>query len=651
MTTAVDVTAIAQQLREANWVYYAGGTPMADEDYDNLKRKLRALDPEHPLLAEVGAPVNPTSGLQKAKHRIPMGSLDNAMGADDIRKFVRRVVKALADAEAGFPSAFVTQPKMDGFSVSLRYKRGLFVQAVTRGDGVEGEDVTHTLIKAKGVPMALTEPLSFSVRGETVIHRDDFAKHFVDYSNMRAAAAGTARRLDGARAEFLQFYAFNAAPHGAEPIAKTEQKLIERLDALGFRTVESVLVGGQTEDEIIESLVAVWEEWKVRRPSMPFDMDGVVAKVSNLARSEACGVSGNCPRAMVAMKWPGSMTARSKVVGITHSVGRTGSITPVATIDRVECGGVVIQSVSLANWDEVNRLGVGLGAEVIVERAGEVIPKITKVTKPGPSGVFIRPAKCPHCATATVQDGPRQYCRNPDCGAQSYRKVWHYVQKRVIMHLGPETIDALMALDGPVQAASDLYRLSVMDLTKATGSQANAAKIIGSINESRDVTLDGLVGSVGIVGFGTTDALKLCRALGLQTLEQFLGLTREEVFACDGFAEEKADGLMAGIEEWRDELLALAKHLRIAPPRAKGATGPLAGKSFCITGTTEMSRDALKAVLIKAGGEWHSSVVNGLDFLVMADANSTSNKAEAARKKGVRVMSEREALDLAGYTS
>lgn len=652
MSSLPAVEAITAKIREANRLYYAGGTPMADQDYDALKEELRSLDPGHPLLVETGAPVNTSSGLAKATHRIPMGSLENAPSAEHIRKYVRRVVKILLDAEMGFPKAFITEPKMDGFSIDLCYEEGLLVQAITRGDGVEGEDVTHTVRRAKGVPLALTRRLDISVRGEVVIHKDDFAKHFADYSNARASAAGTARRLDGQRAEFLQFYAFNAESHDAIPLATTEKKLLELLDTLGFRTVEHELVGGETEDEVIAALTEVWEEWKIRRTDMPFDMDGVVAKVSNLSRSEACGVAGNCPRAMVAMKWSGSMVAKSKVVGITESVGRTGAITPVATIVPVECGGVVITSVSLANWNEVDRLGVGLDAEVVVERAGEVIPKITKVLKPGGRGVFLRPVKCPACATATIKDGPRQICPSPNCSAQSYRKVWHWVQKRNIMHLGPETIDALMVIDGPVQTASDLYTLTTDHLARACGGHSMAQKVLLSINASRPCPLHELVGSVGIVGFGTTDALKLCRALGLKTLSDFLGLTEEEILSCDGFAEEKADNILSGIREWSSELRALEKHLTVTPPPLKGgAVGPLSGKSFCITGATEMSRDALKAVLTKAGGEWHSSVVKGLDFLVMADANSTSNKAVAARKAGTRVMSEKDALDLAGYTA
>ena len=649
MSTVAELAAI---IAESNRSYYDGGQPISDETYDATKAALRHLDPDHPLLQAVGAPVNPTSALAKAPHRIAMGSLDNAFNPDDIRKYVRRVTKLLDDAGLGFATALVTQPKMDGFSIDLCYEDGVLVQAITRGDGVTGEDVTHNLRRSKGVPLALTERLDVSVRGEVVVHRDDFAAHFKGDSNPRSSAAGTARRLDGERSEFLQFYAFNAAcAHDAPPFAKTEMKAIERLRALGFRTVECDLVGGSDEAALVQDLTNTWEDWKVRRPGMPYDMDGVVVKVSNLAKSAACGESSGCPRAMTAMKWPGSMTARSKVIGITHSVGRTGSITPVASIAPVECGGVIIRSVSLANWDEVARLGVGLDAEVIVERAGEVIPKITKVTKAG-RDVFIRPAKCPACNTATVVDGPRQRCPDVSCSAQTIRRVYHWVQKRAIMHLGEETIDALAAVDGPVQRASDLYTLTLDQIAAAVGgSRIMASKIADSIEASRDVKLHDLVGGVGIVGFGSTDALNLCRALGVQTLEDFLALTPEEVLAVDGFAEEKTIKLMRGIAAWTEDLRTLAKHLRVTAPPAKGGGGggKLAGKTFCVTGATSLPREHLKKILSDAGGEWKSSVVNGLDFLVMAEEDSGSTKAKAARAKGVRTLSETEILDLAGY--
>lgn len=660
MTTAhaaldLPTDALAARIAASNRAYYDGAQPLDDSLYDALKAELRRRDPSHPLLAQVGAPVNPKSALAKAKHRIPMGSLENATSTEDIGRYVRRVVKLLEEAGGGFPKVFTVEPKLDGFSIDLRYEGGVLVQAITRGDGVVGEDVTHNLMRANGVPRVIAENLNLSVRGETVVHRDDFARHFAGDANPRSSAAGTARRLDGLRAEHLQFYAFNAVLDDGTPLAKTEQKSLDALRHLGFRVVESRLVGGETADDLIVALTEAWEEYKILRVKMPYDIDGLVAKVANLAKSALCGESQGCPRAMVAMKWAGSMVAQTTVVGLFNSVGRTGAITPVAVVREVECGGVRINRVSLANWDEVMRLGVGMGAEVTVERAGEVIPKVTKVTKP-PVAVFERPARCPECDQPTKVDGPRQLCTNPSCQGQAFRKVYHWVQKRAIMHLGEECVDALMAVDGPVKRAADLYTVTMPDLVRACGGAVMARKVAASLEASRDCALHDLIGCVGVPGLGSTDALKVCRTLKLQTIHDLFTLDGRLMFAetdllrVPSFAEEKAAKAWNGLRLWAADLLALEQHLRVsAPPAAGAGTGPMAGKKFCITGATEMDREHLKRVLCAAGGEWHSSVVNGLDYLVMADPNSASTKAEAARKKGIRCVSEKEVLDLAGY--
>lgn len=662
-----DVTAanLALELAAANRAYYDGGQPMPDAYYDQLKEMLRAADPTHPLLREVGAPVNPKSALKKVRHRIPMGSLDNAFEEVDIRQFLKRVDKLLAEAQRSSCTALVVQPKMDGFSIDLCYEAGVLAQAITRGDGVEGEDVTHNMMKARGVPLTLSERVDMSVRGEVVIHRKAFAKHFAGEANTRSSAAGTARRLDGARAQHLQFYAFSAVNHDGSAPAKTEQKLVERLNALGLRTAPSELISSDDSDDLAAQLLALWQLWSVKRADMPFDCDGAVAKVSNVAKSTACGTneSTGCPRGMLAMKWRGSMVATAKVVGVENSIGRTGAITPVAILDPVECGGVKISRVSLANWDEVARLGVGHGAFVLVERAGEVIPKVTKVLTPG-AAVFQRPNNCPSCDHVTVADGPRQLCLWPDCPGKAFRKVYHWVTQRAIMHLGEAAVDALMALDGPVQRAADLYTVDEKALTAACGGAVMARKVAASLEASRDITLPDLLGSIGVPGLGTTDALKLCRGLGLRAVSDVQSPNGPYVFDRDGipmfdasqialvpgFAAEKAAKVHAGLVAWTDDILALSKHMRVTPPPdAANAKGPLAGQKFCITGPTELPRPVLKKIMADAGGEWHSSVVRGLHLLVMAESDSQSIKAKAARAQGVRTISEREALDLAGY--
>ncbi len=642
---------LAEAVAQANRAYFDGVPTMTDEAYDALRAELRKADPAHPLLAVVGAPV-PATALQKARHTIPMGSLANAFDKAGIAAFFKRTSKLMM--AAGYePLTHVTlQPKMDGFSVELVYSAGRLVRAITRGDGAEGEDVTHNLSRAKGVPRALPQAVDLFVRGEVVLHRDEFKQHFPEFANPRNAAAGTARRLDGDRAEWLRFYPFDAVLADGSAPAKTEGKLVALLEEWGFQPVECEMLTAETTDELCVAVWAAWDAMKGRRDSLAFDIDGYVCKVSSIAKSRACGVTDSCPRGQVAMKWAGTMTARTTICGLDLSVGRTGAITPVGTLRPVECGGVTITNVSLCNWDEVARLGVGQGAEVIVERAGEVIPKVTAVVgTPDGFAVFTRPTHCPKCQEETYEDGPRQLCVNAECPGRVFRKVLHWVHQLDILHLGEETVDRLMAVDGPVQTIADLYRLTPKQLADACGGGVMGLKVHQSIEKARHVKLHELIGSVGIPGFGHTDAVKLIRGLRLTSLDGFMRATAEAIAGVRGFGDEKADKITRGRDFHSPLIVDLAAVLDVENPSADGqvATGPLAGCTVCITGATELNRDTLKKILCDAGAEWRSSVVNGLTYLVMADPDSGSVKARAAEAKGVKCISEAAALTMAGY--
>ena len=383
---------------------------------------------------------------------------------------------------------------------------------------------------------------------------------------------------------------------------------------------------------------------------MPYDCDGVVAKVSHLGKSAACGEADGCPRGQIAMKWRGSMVAETDVVGILHSIGKSGAITPVAVLRPVECGGVTITKVSLSNWDEVKRLGVGLGAKVQVERAGEVIPKIVAVLR-APAEVFGRPTECPSCHEITVAQKHLQLCVNPVCEGQAFRRVIHYINKRVILHIGEEAVDRLMAFDGPVGAASDLYRLTEDQLAAACGGYVMAKKVLQSIEASKDCTLPDLAGSVGVPGFGQSEAAALCRGLELSTMEDLLAVKPASMLRVRGFGQLKAATVHAGLQDWATELRALAAQMRVtAPPGpTDSGAGPLAGKHLACTGPSELPRSLLFKVFSEAGATCHTSVVRGLDYLVMADANSNSTKARKAREQGVAMISEKDILDLIGY--
>ncbi len=645
---AIEGLAIADRLAAWNRAYYDGNPAVTDEEWQKWRNRLAKVWPSCPLLRQVGAPVNPTSALKKAKHGIPMGSLSNAFEGGDILNFLRRVRLAAP------VKMFVLQPKMDGLSVDLHYENGVLVQAITRGDGIEGEDVTHNLMRAKGVPHGLSEPKSLWVRGETVIHKDDLAKYFPDAANARNSAAGTVRRLDGRGSEHLRFYAFDAVFEDGTALDKTEGKVLLKLNQLGFTSAKCFILQDEDETALGEALLKRWQEFKTERLALPYDCDGFVCKVGNIAKSRALGEVDGCPKGMMAMKWVGSMVAVGKIRAVEASVGRSGAITPVGVLDPVVCGGVTITRVSLCNWDEVERLGICLGSEVDLERAGEVIPKVTRV-RSSPPGEFVitRPELCPKCQFETMQDGPRQLCTNTECPARTFRAVLHFVNQRNILHLGDETIDHLMALDGPVQNIDDLYTLTEVQLAKACGgSSLLARKIMEALDKSRDVALHELLGSIGIPSLGHSEAKKLVKALKLRDVESFISACAAGLnVGIPGFGSEKAKKVERGTELRADLLRRLNKLLRVAVPGEEtNRGGPLAGKSLCATGPSELPRNQIIQLITDAGGEWKSSVVAGLSYLIMADADSTTTKAEAARKKGVTCISEREFLDMIGFT-
>ncbi len=654
------VPALVKSITRAAKAYYRGeDSGLTDEQFDDLRDRLKALDPAHPLLASVGHGFSGGNTLKKVKLTTRMGSLDNCFSRDDIRRWVERVTKLCNDQGIPVPKRVAFQPKLDGLSVQLTYRNGMLVQAATRGDGAVGEDVTASARKAHGVPLSIPETGDLDVRGEMVVLKADFEKYFKPEgaANARNSAAGTVRRQDGRLAEHLWFIAFDANFLDGREDDRFKTELIMNTTLNLWRFTAAFTSDTPFE---VDAIVAEWEAWKARRDNLNYLADGCVVKVNGRRTAKALGWSESCPRGAFAGKWKGGMVAVTEVLGVEHSVGRTGVITPVAKVKPVECGGVTVESVSLMNWDEVNRIEdgslgkatLGVGSTVRIERAGDVIPRVIAVIKAcKPQDVFGRPEKCPSCGTQTIVDGPRQRCPNGGgCPAQGYRWVLNWVKKREIMFLGDETIDRLMAIGGPVSKPSDLYALSRDELKAATGGYVMADKIAAQLEKSRDCTLAQLFGAVGIEGCGMVEAEKAVAHLAAEDVETVI--TRVDELE-PALGPARAGLFAAGVRGMETEIRALAAVLRIAKPVAvdtSKATAAWKGKTFCITGATELPRNALIDIIVKAGGVWKSSVSKNCEYLVIADPSSTSNKAEAARKLGVTLISEAQALDMADYS-
>lgn len=650
---------LAIQLAQARVLYYRGRPSMDDATYDALEAKLKKIDPNNPLLKTVGAAPDPL--LKKVKHRTPMGSLDNAFEAPDIESWVLRVQRATS----GRVNWGVYQPKMDGLSVNLRYDRGVLVNAATRGDGSEGEDVTANVLRMRGIPRALPLPIDLDVRHEAMITDRVFDAHFkaLGFSNARNAAAGTIRNKDTALVEHMRLYAFSADLYNntdaeVNSLFTTEEKTIATLISWGFNTVTTERVEFTT-----PAITAAWERALENRANLPFGVDGLVVKVNSRRLAEECGMSATCPVGAKALKWRGQMVASTEIVGVEHSVGHTGTITPVAILKPVNCGGVMIARVSLMNWDEVARIeeasventGVmagtlGNGAVVRIERAGDVIPRVIAVEKACPPKLaFKRPATCPCCSTATIVDGPRQRCPNPDCPKQTFRKVLNWVKGRDILFLGESTLDALMNPTAPyIDNIGDLYRLTSAKIAAACGSKPVADKIVAQIEQSRDCSIAQLLGNIGIPGIGESEAEKVVTSLRANCITDVTGASEDDFIAAIG--DVKGKKLARGIAYYHDLIKDLGNTLRIVARQSKmvgAGTAGWRGKTFCITGATSVPRAQLIKMIEGAGGTWKGTVVNGLDYLITADPDSGSKKNKDAQAKNVIVISEVRAVKMA----
>ena len=632
---------LALLIAEARANYYRGRPTISDDQYDVLEAQLKDQDPDHPLLKTIGAP--PSNTLKKVKHASLVGSLENSFDEDSIVGWVKRVNKSCS------PKWCVAQPKCDGLTVVLTYKNGTLVRAATRGDGKEGEDVTAGAMAAAGCVPTLPYRLNCEVRCEAVLTKVKFAKYFKDqdYSNPRNAAAGTLRRKDAKGADHLRLIAFDIQSESDDGYG-TETEALEMLRRCGFRVVQWHRI-----PFTVEAITASWKDFLAKREEMKYDIDGCVVKLNERVEQKTCGWTDTCPVGMRALKWRGQMLAESVLVGVDNSVGQTGTITPVAVITPVDCGGVTVTNVSLMNWDEIARLEkasgfrLGMGSKVRIERAGDVIPRILAVLSAPTGEPLARPDRCPSCNDYTVEDGPRQKCDNPDCPAQSLRKVMKWIKGRNIMHLGEETLDKLMAIDGMVQSPVDLYTIHEDDLAPCCGGYVVARKIIKEVEKSRACTPAQLLGNICIRGIGETEAAKVTTAVDLSTFKAVVDIDKKVCKRILGAkrGEDFFNGIVANISM----IEALYDQLDVAnPAKSDKVTKAWDGRTFCATGALSVDREAFKAIICAAGGVWKSSVVKGLDFLITNEGDSGTTKMRDARAKGVTVIDEATALDMAG---
>ena len=625
-SSADRVAELAELLRKYKHAYYNGQALVSDAAYDALEDELRALEPEHAILKSVGAPVNEVvTEWEKARHAIPMGSLNKAVNEAEFRQWVARCDQLGAESSLSpIANDLLVTEKLDGLSLAVNYENGKLVEAITRGDGHVGERITSNARRMKGVPARLPEPLTVSIRGEIILKLSDMKIGFPGTdAPPRNRAAGTSKRFDGAGCEHLTVMFYDL--EGGDTEHATEKEKYERLVQLG-------LIVPPFEVTDVEGALRIHKEYSSKkRAELDYEIDGLVVRANDLRAQHLLGELGGRPRAAVAFKFA-SLAKVSRVIAINWETGPTGRVTPIANVEPVEIGGATVQFVVLHNVSNVERLGIGVGHEVLVSRRNDVIPHLEEVVvKHGPAVAI--PSACATCNAALGRRGEYLVCTNLQCRAIVEGRIRRWVGTQDILELGDKLIAQLVEAK-LVREPADLYRLTIDDIAGLERRGATTAKkVLDNLKAKLPLSLPVFLASLGMDDFALETA-KLLVANGFDTLEKVQAATVEELAALKGMGAIKAKSVVTGLAARAEEIQRLLDVGVV--PVAPSAGGGLAGKTFCFTGTLPRPRKEYEALVEKHGGTVLSGVTKELHYLVMSDPSSASTKAEKARKYGTQ---------------
>ncbi len=642
---------LREKLRHHEYLYYVLDAPeISDAEFDRLMRELQALEAEHPDLVTPDSPTQrvggkPREGFVKVRHSSPMLSLDNALGEDELREFDKRVRGLLKDGEEYH---YVAELKLDGVSMAVHYRDGQLAQALTRGDGEVGEDVTENARTIRSVPLSLKKKETVEVRGEVVLTKRNFAKANEErdsqglsrFANPRNAAAGALRVLDPSvtaarQLEYVTYFLFA----GGAPARPTQWEALESLKDFGFKVSLH-----RKRCKTIDELVDFCAEWAEKRDDLPFEIDGVVAKVDSVEQQQRLGWTAKAPRWAIAFKFA-ARQEQTHVQDIVVNVGRTGAVTPTAVLDPVNIGGVTVSRATLHNEDEIERLGVEIGDLVLVERAGDVIPKVVRVVEPGQHRhKFKMPRTCPVCGGDIVraEGEAASRCINTNCPARLKESLLHYSARGVmdIDGLGEVLVDQLVE-KGLVRNVADLYQLKVEDLMELERmGKKSAEKLVANIDASRQQRLPRILNGLGIPFVGERTAQFLADAFG--DLDEIARASEEKLQEAEEVGPKIAQSIRRFFGEERNQALieALRKEgFDFKCEIRRKPVGKLAGKTFVLTGTLpNLSREEAKALIEELGGKVTGSVSKRTNYVVAGD--DPGSKLDKARALEIEVLDE-----------
>jgi DNA ligase (NAD+) len=656
---AVQIEQLSKELRHHEHQYYVLDAPeITDAEYDALIRRLQSLEAQHPDLITPDSPTQrvggkPREGFIKVTHSSPLLSLDNALNEAELRDFDRRV----RDLLGGAPYRYVTELKLDGLSMAAHYRDGKFIQAVTRGDGAIGEDVTENARTIRSLPLRVPGPFStFEVRGETVMSRRAFQrlnaqrdeKGLSRFANPRNAAAGSLRllepRLTAERS--LEYYTYFLLIEG-RPAFDSHWRSLEELRHLGFKVNPHNQIC-QTIDEVF----GLCNSWEAQREDLPYEIDGVVVKVDSVEQQRQLGFTAKAPRWAIAYKYP-ARQATTTVEDIEVQVGRTGALTPVARLKPVEVGGVTVSRATLHNEDEIERLGLQIGDLVVVERSGDVIPKVVRVSSRGSyRKPFRLPSQCPVCGGKVVREEGESAsrCINANCPARLKESLLHFASRGVmnIDGMGEALVDQLVDR-GIVRNIADLYDLTIEDLMSLERMGARSAgNVIRNIDRSRANPLPRVITALGIRFVGERTAVFLAEAFG--SMDAIARASLEDLQLAEEVGPKVAEAVVQFFSEPGNLELAGRLHkagLQFTYVSTRPTGGPLQGKTLVVTGTLPtLSREQAKRLIEQAGGKVSGAVSKKTSYLVAGE--DAGSKLAKARELGIPTLTEDELRALAG---
>ena len=669
-TVQEQLTALQTSLRHHEYLYHVMDAPeIPDAEYDRLMRELRELEAQHPELVTPDSPTQrvgaaPLAVFETVRHEVPMLSLDNAFDEESFLAFNKRVRDRLKQTDA---VTYCCELKLDGLAVSLLYENGLLVQAATRGDGTTGENITHNVRTIGAIPLRLTGdniPARLEVRGEVFMTQRGFEKLNDEarksdgklFANPRNAAAGSLRQLDPritAKRPLTFFcYGFGVLEGGELP--DTHYARLQQFKAWGLPVSDRTRLANNAEE-----VMAFYRDIEQQRPTLGFDIDGVVIKVNDQALQEQLGFVARAPRWAVAFKFP-AQEQMTVVRDVEFQVGRTGAITPVARLEPVQVAGVMVSNATLHNADEIERLGLRIGDKVVIRRAGDVIPQVVNVVtseRPEETREIIFPEHCPVCGSDVERVEGEAVARCTGgliCGAQRKEALKHFVARRAldVDGMGDKIIDQLVEKEY-VHTPADLFRLTAGKLTGLDRMGPKSAQnIVNALEVAKSTTLARFLYALGIREVGEATAANLASHFG--DLQKVMDADLDALIAVQDVGTVVASHVRNFMEEQsnRDVIRQLTEEIGVHWPQptvivAAEIDSPFAGKTVVLTGSlSQMNRDDAKAQLTALGAKVSGSVSKKTDLLIAGEA--AGSKLAKAQELGIEIIDEAEMIRLLG---